>query len=572
MEDLAIEGGHVIDPANGVNEKKDVLISDGKIVEELSSPEDARVIDAEGKLVVPAGVCPHSHIAGSKVNGGRLLRPDDGRKGQTSAAGTNGGGSFPETGFSLPNTAATGYRYARMGYTTVVEASVAPIEAKHTHEELNDTPIIDKIALPELGSNWMMMRYLSEGDIEKAAAYAVWIMWATKGYGLKLVNPCGVEQWSQDGGNVRDLDQSVEPFDCTSRKVIEGCIQLNEELDLPHSVHLHANNLGVPGNVATLKDSMDLVGGEENGDRAPLHACHVQFNSYGGDSWKTISSEGLDTAKLVNSYTEENLTIDPAIVTFKDTTTMTGDAPFEYNLQKMTKGKWVGSDIGLEGGGGIVPFRYRPDNPIATIQWAAGLEAILGTEDPWQVFLTTDHPNAAPFTDYPLVMSWLASFDERQKIADRVHPIVDKATSIQSIEREYTLEDLVVVTRSAPAKAYSLDQKGSLSPGTDGDIAVYDIDPDDFDPSRQHQELREKFEVTDYTVKSGEIVSEKGDIKGEPLGKTTWVDARESIDDGVWDSMMDNLKEHFSNYTLQMENYLVQDRYLPTGEAREVGR
>lgn len=566
--ELAIRNGHVIDPEHEVNERADVLIRDGKIVDELRNPDDVKEIDASGKLVTPGGVCPHTHIAGPKSNVGRLLRPEDGRKGMTSAGRFGTGGKFPESGFSLPNTYATGYRYARMGYTTVVEPSLAPIEARHTHEELNDTPILDKAALPEVGNNWLLMQYLAEGDTERAAAFAAWLIWATKGYGLKLVNPCGVEQWSQNGGTVTDLDQVVEPFGCTSRQMIEGALKLNEALDLPHSVHLHANNLGVPGNVETLLNSMELASGMQNDDRAVLHATHVQFNSYSGDSWKTMGSGALETAEFVNK--NPNVTIDPAVVTFKDTTTMTGDAPFEYNLQKMMGGKYVGSDIGLEGGGGVVPFHYKPDNPIATIQWAAGMEAALAVENPWQVFLTTDHPNAAPFTDYPLIMSWLASAEERERITSRVHPVVNKATAMGTFDREYTLEELVIISRSAPAKAYSFGNKGHLGVGADADVAVYDLNPDDFDPAKQHKELRHTFEQADYTLKAGEIVAREGEVVAEPSGSTHWVDARGAVEEHVMEDVMKDIQEHFQYYSIQLENYPVQDHYVDGGHRREV--
>ena len=46
-----------------------------------------------------------------------------------------------------PTTFATGYLYAGMGYTTVIEAAVPVLSAKHTHEELRDTPIVDKACL-----------------------------------------------------------------------------------------------------------------------------------------------------------------------------------------------------------------------------------------------------------------------------------------------------------------------------------------------------------------------------------------------------------------------------------------
>jgi len=139
---LVIKNGYVYDPLTGINgEQKDIFIKEGKIVEETSE-KDAKVIDVEGKTVMPGGVDLHSHIAGSKINIGRLLRPEDHRKDVVRRGKNTRGG----VGYSCPSTFITGYRYAEMGYTSVMEAAMPPIGARHVHEELNDIPIIDKAA------------------------------------------------------------------------------------------------------------------------------------------------------------------------------------------------------------------------------------------------------------------------------------------------------------------------------------------------------------------------------------------------------------------------------------------
>ena len=53
MEKLLIRGGHVIDPANGMDKIADVLIEDGKIaaIGEGLSADGAKVYDAAGKVV-----------------------------------------------------------------------------------------------------------------------------------------------------------------------------------------------------------------------------------------------------------------------------------------------------------------------------------------------------------------------------------------------------------------------------------------------------------------------------------------------------------------------------------------
>ena len=77
MSELLIKNGLVYDPLNNINgEKMDVLIANGIIVEKLKNPR-SQTIDASGMVVMPGGVDLHSHIAGAKVNSGRLLRPED---------------------------------------------------------------------------------------------------------------------------------------------------------------------------------------------------------------------------------------------------------------------------------------------------------------------------------------------------------------------------------------------------------------------------------------------------------------------------------------------------------------
>ena len=61
--ELLIKKGHVIDPANGIDKKCDVLIVDGKIAEVGKIEKSVQtVIDAAGKLVVPGLIDMHVHF------------------------------------------------------------------------------------------------------------------------------------------------------------------------------------------------------------------------------------------------------------------------------------------------------------------------------------------------------------------------------------------------------------------------------------------------------------------------------------------------------------------------------
>ncbi len=63
---IIIKNGHIIDPANKVDEKLDILIADGKIAKlgkagSITS-NDAQVVDAAGKLIVPGLIDMHVHL------------------------------------------------------------------------------------------------------------------------------------------------------------------------------------------------------------------------------------------------------------------------------------------------------------------------------------------------------------------------------------------------------------------------------------------------------------------------------------------------------------------------------
>ena len=264
MGDIIIKNGYVFDPINNINgEVMDIFIKDGKVVEEYDE-KDAKVINARGKTVMPGGVDSHSHVAGAKVNRGRIMRPEDHYQWVRAKTDIAHSG----TGYTVPSVYLQGYEYATMGYTTVFEAAMPPLEARHTHEEMKATPIVDMGAYLVFGNNWFIMRYLREGDVEKAAAYVSWMLRAHKAYGIKCVNPAGVESWGW-AKNVHSLDEPNIHFEITPREIIRGLAEVNELLGLPISLHLHANNLGHPGCWEITRESLKAYSGNSDISRRP---------------------------------------------------------------------------------------------------------------------------------------------------------------------------------------------------------------------------------------------------------------------------------------------------------------
>lgn len=539
-----IANGTVYDPAHGIDGAvQDIWVQDGKIVAAPTAPDilPDKTLDATGLVVMPGGVDMHAHIAGPKVNVARKMRPEDKRKAPPvrrtplTRSGTTG---------SVPSTFATGYLYAGLGYTTAFDAAIPPLGARHAHEEFHDTPVIDKGFLVLFGNNHYAMRQIAAGDMDRLRAYAAWLLGAAKGYGMKLVNPGGVEVWKEGGGNVTGLDSPVEMFDVTPRQIITALAQTATDLGLPHAVHIHCNNLGLPGNWATTLATMQALEGRR------AHLTHVQFHSYGGgpDDQGTFRSRVPELVEYVNAH--PNLTVDVGQVLFGETTSMTGDGPLGYYLHKVTGRKWFNGDTEMEAGCGIVPITYKDRSFVHALQWAIGLEWYLLMKDPWRVAMSTDHPNGGSFLAYPEIVQLLMDRTYRQEILKRVHPRVLERSVLKDLDREYSLYEIAIITRAAPARILGLPHKGHLGPGADADITIYTPGPD----------RRAMFELPRFVIKAGEVLVEQGEVRQDRYGTTLHVapayDAERVADIRKWFE---------SYYTIQFANYPVDASYLVHG-------
>src|SRR5688572_21007587 len=308
---LRITGGKVYDPANGIDGQiRDVCIgNDGRIVQ---SAENGRTIDATGMIIFPGGVDVHTHVAGGAINFARAMTPEDHRRTQafmrtkTRRSGLGG---------MAPTTFATGYLYAGMGFTTLNEAAVPVLSARHTHEELADIPIVDKASLTLMANNEIMLDQLEKGEYERAKQVVAWYLWAAKSYGIKAVNPGGVAAWKW-GHDAKQLTSPIEGYSTlTPGAIVTQLAQICEDLGLPHPMHLHCNNLGAPGNVSTTIDTLKHL----EGHRA--HIAHSQYHAYGGDDWDTMCSATTQLADYFNAHS--NVTTDAGAVLFGDTVTIT---------------------------------------------------------------------------------------------------------------------------------------------------------------------------------------------------------------------------------------------------------
>src|SRR5919197_1175464 len=495
---LRIAQGRVYDPANGIDgEVRDVCLDGGKVVEEL--PSDAPRLDARGMVVMPGG--------------------------------------------AVPSTFAPGYRYALLGYTTVVDAAPPPLHARHALAELRDTPIVDAAFLVLMGNNLTLFELIREAapdGVGRVAEAVAWWLEATGGYGVKLVNPGGVEMWKRAKRTVTSLDDEVEGLGVTPRLVLEAIAAAVDELGLPHPVHVHCNNLGVAGNWRTTLDTLGTLEGRR------AHFAHLQFHAYGGTPGKRPRSRAPDLVEHLDAHPEHSA--DVGQVMFGPAMTVTADAPVSALLREVTGGKWVNADLEAETGCGIVPFAYRERNYVHALQWAIGLELFLLRRDHWRVGLSSEQPNGASFLSYPRLLRLLMDREFRnEQIARANQKAIGRTVLRDRIEREYTLGEIAIITRAGPARLLGLVDKGHLGVGADGDVTVY----------RDNEDREGMFATPRYVIKGGKLIVEDGELRAAPAGDLLRVAA--DYDEEIERTLEPLFEER---YSVRLANYPVREPWL----------
>ncbi len=516
---------------------QDIYIRDGKIIAKPSSNEKIhQTFDLTGKIVMAGAIDMHSHIGGGKVNIARMMLPEfQERKNY----------SEPEAHIctpncshhATPNTADTGFRYIEMGYTAAFEPAILPINARQAHLEMADTPMIDKGGYAMLGNDDYFLRLLSSNVDQKTINdYVAWTLHATQAIGIKVVNPGGISAFKFNQRRL-DLDENHSYYQVSPRAILKSLSRAVQDLGIAKPLHVHCNNLGAAGNFETTLNTMSAS------DGIPMHLTHIQFHSYGTEGDKKFSSAAAQISEALNK--NKHITADVGQILFGQTVTASSDSMMQHlNTKYANPKKSVIMDIECDAGCGVVPFKYRDENYVNALQWAIGLEIFLSVEDPWRIFLTTDHPNGAPFTSYPHLIRLLMDKSFRNEAFTKLNLDAQAMSNLTSLDREYSLYEIAIMTRAAAAKLIGLNDRGSLGVGAAADITIYTDQPD----------REAMFAKPDYVFKDGELVVKDGKVIKVVWGKTHT--AKPAFDMGV----ERDLKQYFDKYhTIQLDNFKISN-------------
>ena len=533
-----LQNARIYDPINRINGKiKDLYIKNGHIIDKPKHGEKvSTTINLKNKIIMAGGIDIHSHIAGGKVNLARLLLPEEHRKYLYSSSEKLRSGS----GLGTCSSFHIGYKYAKLGYSAVFEPAVLPSNARSAIIEMSDIPFIDKGTYTVLSNDDFLLKLIQKKtNLKKINDYVAWILHSTKGLGIKIVNPGGINAFKFNQRTL-DLDEKNKKYGITPRSILKVLTKSLIDLKAPHPIHVHGCNLGVPGNVNTTIKQISAVEGK------PMHLTHIQYHSYDNKGDKKFSSGANLLAENINK--NKNITCDVGQIMFGQTVTASADTMSQYrNHHFAHPKKWICADIECDAGCGIVPFEYRDKNFVNSLQWAIGLELFLLIKDPWRIYLTTDHPNGAAFTAYPRIIKLLMDKSYRDNEFEKINKQAQKSSVLKNLKREYSLYDIAILTRAGPAKVLGLNNIGHLGLGAKANITVYN----------DKQDKEEMFEKPFMVLKDGEIIVKNGNIQKVFNGKfyTAETDYDKSIEKEI--------KSYFEKYIgRRMENFKIQNQEL----------
>ena len=449
----------LIDPTHPHNGQRVDIAIDGDRILDLASLDSSRAvyqrtIDMSGCLALAGGLDLHTHIGGGKINLARLLLQEVLMRPHAAHG-------------PLWSSVVTGHKYAEMGYTACFEPAMLLPQARATHLQLADTPLLDSGAYVVMGNeDWLLKsigRGIEQAQLEELVA---WTVRASQALAVKVVNAGGINAFKFHQ-RVLDIDQPHPLYGATPRDVLRCLCAAVDDLGLAHPLHVHASNLGMPGNINSTLATLDAAEGRR------MHLTHAQFNAYSTIGPYGMGSGALQLAERINRSPE--LTIDVGQIIFGQTVTVSADTQAQIrNTQHARPNKSIISDVECVGGCGVVPMRYQSTHYVGSLQWTIGLELLLLIRNPYQVFLTTDHPNGGPFTSYPHLMRLLMDRSFRSAALETIHSEAADRSVLKELDREYTLDEIAILTRAAPARLLGLNDRGHLRPGGLADIVFYE--------------------------------------------------------------------------------------------------
>lgn len=518
MKKLLVKNGFVFDPINNIEgEKKDILIQDSKVVDKFANNNDVQEIDAKGKIVVPAAVEIHAHIASQQLNWVRLL-------------GSNNQ-DFQNlwNGLTLNGIAKD---YVSNGYTFILEANVFPSLTKQTIFDLKRLPVLDKAYLLNPSNLWALELEFQKDMVDEGAVFLSNLMEKVKGFGLKAYNPFEAEYWNWKVVR-KSLTDKGRLFNFAPMDVYEKLTRFVEHLGLPHSIHAHIegyeSHYSKKNLLATLNNVKSL--GLKPNPRNDFGIKRSQiFHLAHGSSYNLDG----DNAELIKFYNEnQDFDMDLGFIGFNALNPLvTSDRHLITKLiNSLDPNKLIRSSVESEGDSFATLRKFNKKKKEDCVMWVNAIDLALNIS-PWQLQFSVNYPNYADIKNLPEIASWLISNDAREHYMKDMEGSFLKDNALISNSKVLTFNDIIILTRSSPAKSLGIGSiKGNLGNGADGDLNILNLNFNDIDISKNYEKFKSAFGNIEYVIKAGKVIKNHDMINLNSFGKVFWASGKPEKED-----------------------------------------
>lgn len=177
--ELVLKNSIVYDVKNKIDgEKKDILISSGKIVDSLKNEQKAEVVDASGCITFPGFIDVRSHVFAQETMYHHLLSQSH------------------NTRFDYSNVLDIERAALAKGFTFLCEMDVPITQSKIALHNMQLSSLLDHGMIMDMGSNWSFLGSLeSESAIEDISNILSLLMGLVKGLGISTNCPYHQQYW-----------------------------------------------------------------------------------------------------------------------------------------------------------------------------------------------------------------------------------------------------------------------------------------------------------------------------------------------------------------------------------------
>ncbi|MHA1821497.1 MAG: amidohydrolase family protein [Promethearchaeota archaeon] len=508
-KEIIIKNGLVFDPKNNVNgEKKDILVSNGKIVDKLSDEAGAEVIDASGKVVMPGAIELSSKLF--SVESAFLKSKELYEKDIT----------------PVPKLLEISKQYINNGFTFLSEYNVPMTQSRMALNLVRENLLLDHALIMDFGSNWTFFTDIQAGDHEKNIGVMFIKMLADlKGLSFSIELPYH-GNFVNKGREIPHPIEKIPLFNFKPEDAFINFIKAYDYSKLKPSMFImpyHTECLECEGEHLELLSSL-------KGTKFVLRNANHVFMS--------------DVDKLVDFYLankEFELSVSPLILGVKRPLS-TRDKNVAIKEAKRSDTSISSIDLEFDSSYYITTRDLTKLDATNASIWNAWLEILLKLKEKNaldRIALTSNAPMNMCIADWPKVFNYLLNPKSREGVLKGFGDDLSKYNKVAAMDTKLDLTDIAALISYNPAKLLSLDDiKGHLGVGADADIVVFNIDPNAISGGGADAEkaILEGFGNSWALIKSGIILkkegrlsesaekgnNEDGDLK---IGKIYWTNA-----------------------------------------------